>query len=347
MIRVLVVDDSATARSLLVEILRSDPDLQVVGEAGDGQEGVALAQQLRPDVVTMDVYMPRLDGFAATREIMMTAPAPIVIVTGSFASREVELAVLALRAGAVAALRKPHGPGSPAFEEEAQRLITTVKSMAAVKVVRHWRPRAPRTVDSRKAPPAGALGPAVNQVVAVATSTGGPAALHCLLSGLPPDFAAPILAVQHITRGFTPGLAAWLNTACDLRVKVAEEGEVLKPRTVYLAPDDRHLGVADRTSLALSSAPPVGGFRPSGTVLFESVAQAFGAGAWAVILTGMGEDGVAGLRAIRRGGGRVFAQDEKSSVVFGMPGAAIAAGLADVVLPLDELAPRLLEEMTR
>jgi two-component system chemotaxis response regulator CheB len=177
----------------------------------------------------------------------------------------------------------------------------------------------------------------------VATSTGGPAALHRLLSDLPGDFAAPVLVVQHITHGFTAGLADWLNKVSALHVKVALDGEPLAANTVYLAPDDRHLGLGDRRTVSLSAAPAVGGFRPSGTFLFESAARVFGAAAVAVILTGMGEDGVAGLQAVRRAGGPVIAQDEKSCVIFGMPGAAVAAGLADLVLPLDAIAPRLVE----
>ncbi len=149
--------------------------------------------------------------------------------------------------------------------------------------------------------------------------------------------------VQHISPGFIAGLVAWLNTVCDLHVKVAESGESLQPHTVYLAPDDRHLGVSRQATVMLSEASPIGGFRPSGTFLFESVARVFGPAAVGVILTGMGEDGVAGLRALRQAGGRVLAQDEKSSVVFGMPGAAVASGLADHVLPLDAVAARLVE----
>jgi two-component system chemotaxis response regulator CheB len=177
--------------------------------------------------------------------------------------------------------------------------------------------------------------------VASATSTGGPAALQRMLAGLPGGLPAPILVVQHITVGFTDGLAAWLGSISPSRVKVAQEGEPLAAGTVYIAPDDRHLGVSDRGAVALSDAPPIGGFRPSGSHLFESVARAFGPSAVAVIMTGMGEDGVAGLRAVRQAGGRVIAQDEDSSVVFGMPRAAIAAGLAHVVLPLDDIARRL------
>jgi two-component system chemotaxis response regulator CheB len=340
MFRVLVAEDSATARELLVAILRSDPELQVVGEASDGAEAVALAQRLRPDVVTMDIRMPRMDGFAATKEIMITIPTPIVIVTGSTKAREVEVAMHALRAGALAVLHKPRGPEAPAFEEAARQLVATVKAMAQVKVVRHWRPAPTRPGGT---PPRAASATQRGRLVAIATSTGGPGALQGLLSGLPVDFSAPILVVQHITAGFTPGLASWLNSVCGLQVKVAEHGEALAPHTVYLAPDDRHLGVSPTATLLLSSAPPIGGFRPSGTFLFESAARAFGAAAIALILTGMGEDGVEGLRAVRQAGGRILAQDEESSVVFGMPGAAIAAGLADLVLPPEALASRLVE----
>jgi two-component system chemotaxis response regulator CheB len=349
MIRVLVVDDSPTARALLVEILRGDPDIQVVGEAKDGAEGVELTGRLRPDLVTMDVRMPRLDGFAATKEIMIASPTPIVIVTASFEAREVELAMQSLRAGALAVLRKPPGPESPAFEEAARQLVATVKTMAEVKTVRHRRPSPGRTNDDARrtkeaARPSVVPGPSsFSKVVAVATSTGGPAALQRVLSRLPGDFPAPVLVVQHNAPGFMAGLVSWLDGSCDLSVKVAEQGEPLRPHTVYLAPDDRHLGVSAPARVMLSAAAPVGGFRPSGTFLFESAARAYGPSVVAVILTGMGDDGVEGLRAVRRAGGRVIAQDQDSSVVWGMPGAAAAAGLADSVLPPDAIAARLME----
>jgi two-component system, chemotaxis family, protein-glutamate methylesterase/glutaminase len=345
MIRVLVVDDSPTARALLIEILRSDPEIQVIGEAKDGQEGVELTGRLRPDLVTMDVRMPRLDGFAATKEIMIASPTPIVIITASFEAREVEMAMQSLRAGALAILRKPPGPESSAFEEAARKLLGTVKAMAQVKVVRHWRPSG-KAKDERQSPAPLVLRPS-RKLVAVATSTGGPAALFRLLSRLPGDFPAPILVVQHNAPGFMTGLVAWLDGGCDLTVKVAEQGEPLLPRTVYLAPDDRHLGVANPAAVLLSTAPPVDGFRPSGTYLFESAARASGSSLVALILTGMGDDGVDGLRAVRQAGGKVIAQDEGSSVVWGMPGAAVAAGLADSVLPLDAIPIRLTEMIVK
>jgi two-component system chemotaxis response regulator CheB len=338
MIRVLIADDSPTARALLVAILSSDPDIQVVGEACNGAEAVELTRKLRPDVITMDLRMPVMDGFEATKEIMIAVPTPIVIVTASFEAREMDVTMNALRAGAVAAVQKPPGSGAPAFDEAVRELLTTVKAMALVKVVRHWRPaQATGPVPARSAARSGARG----KVVAIATSTGGPAALHHLLSKLPAGFPAPILVVQHITSGFTAGLAHWLNQVSAFHVKIAQEGETLAPGTVYLAPDSCHLGVTSRHRIALSNAPPVGGFRPSGTFLFESVAQTFGPATVAVILTGMGEDGVEGLRAVHQAGGTIIAQDEKTSVVFGMPAAAIAAGLTDLVVPLDVLPARL------
>jgi two-component system chemotaxis response regulator CheB len=346
MIRVIVVDDSPTARVLLVDILRSDPELEVIGEAGDGVEAVELTQRLRPDVVTMDIHMPRMDGFAATKEIMITAPTPIIIATNSTRAAEVEVAMYALRAGAVTVVSKPHGPASPGFEEARARLVSTVKAMAGVKVVRRWRIHDDSLAESapqRLSSPTGTPRSGVprTSIVAIAASTGGPAALQALLETLPGDFPVPILIVQHIAVGFMNGLAAWLNSVCDLRVKIAEQGERLMPHSVYLAPDGRHLGVSNPSLVSLDEGPPVGGFRPSGTFLFEAVARVFGAGAAAVILTGMGEDGVVGLRTVRRQGGRIFAQNEKSSVVFGMPGAAVAAGLADVVAPPEQIAVQL------
>jgi two-component system chemotaxis response regulator CheB len=346
MIRVVVVEDSPTARALLVDILRSDPELEVVAEAQDGVEGVEATQRLLPDLVTMDIHMPRMDGFAATKEIMITAPTPIIIATNSTRAAEVEVAMHALRAGAVAVVCKPHGPASPAFEEARARFLSTVKAMAGVKVVRRWRGHEEGTAEvttARKTPSAGAgyISAGRIAVVAIAASTGGPAALQALLSSLPGDFPVPILVVQHIATGFMNGLAAWLNSVCDLRVKIGEHGERLMPHTVYLAPDGRHLGVSNQLFVSVDDAPAVGGFRPSGTFLFECVARVFGPAVAAVILTGMGEDGLAGLRAVRRLGGRIFAQDEKSCVVFGMPGTAVAAGLPDAVASPEQIALHL------
>jgi two-component system chemotaxis response regulator CheB len=270
---------------------------------------------------------------------MIEAPTPIVIVSASVDPKDVEFSMHALRAGALAVLPKPPGPEAANFDDEARKLVDTIKAMAAVKVVRRWPGKAYRPAPV--APPPVAKLAAPPRVVAIAASTGGPAALARILSELSSDFPLPILVVQHIADGFIDGLAAWLNTTGSVRVKVAEHGELLRPHTVYLAPDRKHLRVRDGGAVALSSSAAVGGFRPSATCLFESVAGVFGRGTVAIILTGMGQDGVDGLRAVRAAGGHVVAQDQASSVVFGMPGAAVAAGLADAVLSIDEMAMRL------
>jgi two-component system chemotaxis response regulator CheB len=344
MIRVLIADDSATARTLLASILGADPSIRVVGEAGDGVDAIALAQKLRPDLVTMDLHMPRLDGLDATREIMITAPTPIVIITGTARVREVKESLDTLRVGALDVMTKPPGPESPGFDEAARELVATVKALSQVKVVRHWRPPQVAPVPMPPVPSRPAAAPrssARARIVAVAASTGGPTALQCLLSGLADDFAPPILVVQHITTGFVSGLASWLNASSPLRVTVAERGAPVAPRTVLLAPDHFHLGVTERGAVELSSAPPIGGFRPSASYLFASVGRAFGEGAIAVVLTGIGDDGTEGLRSLRAAGGRVIAQDESTSIIFGMPAAALRAGLVDQVEPLPDIARAL------
>lgn len=339
MIRVLIVDDSPTARQLLVQILGSDGEIEVVGVAKGGRQAVESAKRLRPDVITMDLNLPDIDGFQATKEIMIQAPTRIVIVSASAMARAVGAAVRALRAGALTMLLKPPGPGSAGFERAAAELISTVKALAEIKVVRHRPPTQPSAACS--VPPRGA---AAVRAVAIAASTGGPPALQRLLSGLPHDFPAPLLVVQHMASAFLSGFAEWLNSVAPLAVRVAKAGEPLMPATVYVAPERRHLGVGrNGLTLILSDDSPVGGFRPSATYLFESVARAFGHRAAAVVLTGMGRDGVDGLPALRASGGLILAQDEATSVVFGMPGAAIAEGLVDRVLPLDAMAPALVE----
>jgi two-component system chemotaxis response regulator CheB len=335
-IRALVVDDSPTSRALLVAILRADEEIEVVGQAANGLEAVEMVKRLHPDIVTMDVHMPKLDGFAATKRIMVEAPTPILITT-SVDPRVLSVSLEAVRAGALAVHAKPGDPRSGTFDEEARELVRQVKAMSQVKVVRHY-VRAPEPTPSVP-PPLSALAlhdlPA--DIVAIAASTGGPAAIHRLLTTVPADFPVPILVVQHISRGFIPGFAGWLDKASPLRVKAAQDGEALEPGTVYVAVDDHHLALSASRRIHLSAAGAVGGFRPSGTVLFESAAAAFGSRAVAVILTGMGRDGVDGLRAIRRAGGRTVAESEATAVVYGMPGAAVSAGLADFILPLDQL----------
>jgi two-component system, chemotaxis family, protein-glutamate methylesterase/glutaminase len=354
MIRVLVAEDSPTARALLVSMMSAEDDMHIVGEATTGRQAVDMAQRLLPDLITMDVHMPEMDGLEATKEIMARSPRPIIIVSSAARSDEVALSLEATRAGALMVLPKPEGPSSPGFASDSRQLVSMVRAMSQVKVVRRHGASPPFT--SRPTPksrpaftmvPAAAGTSAPVRVVAVGASTGGPAALRTVLSDLPSGFPVPILIVQHIANGFTRGLAQWLGGDTPLRVKVAEHGERLAPATVYIAPDDRQLGcqldVYGDIRILLSTAPPVGAFRPSASYLFESVAEILGAAALGVILTGMGDDGVAGLRVLKARGGRIIAQDEASSVIYGMPREAARAGVVDVTVGINGVARKLVE----
>jgi two-component system chemotaxis response regulator CheB len=338
LIRVLIAEDSPTTRQFLVEALSADPDIAVIATASNGAEAIDLVVELRPDLIVMDVHMPIADGLEATKAIMGRVPTPIIIISSATRTQDVELSLTATQAGALMALPKPTSASEN--DEFSAQLVSMAKAMAQVKVVRRWGgPKARSPVTPPRHRP-GASRPI--RLVAIAASTGGPAALRRILDDLPRDFPAPILVVQHIARGFATGFAEWLGGGSRLRVKVAEGGEPLLAGTVYVAAEDGHLGASSSGTVALSTVAPIGGFRPSATWLFDSVGHSFGPSAAAVVLTGMGRDGVDGLETIRAAGGRVIAQDEASSVVYGMAQEAVNRDLADVVLPLDEIAPCLL-----
>jgi len=342
MINVLIANGSVTERAALVKLLRLDPEIHVIGEASHSVEALEMVKRLRPQIIVMGVHLPASGGFSATKEVMIEAPTPIVIVSSHYDVREVTVSMQALSVGALAVHAKPLGPDDPNFVEQTKEFLRALHTMSQVHVIRHARkPGTPIPPVTRIRPASGRC-----RAVAIAVSTGGPAALRDIFQTLPANYPVPVLVVQHISRGFVEGLAAWLNAVSAVRVKVAVQGERLQPRTVYLAPDDRHLGVTpDGEQVYLAEDPPIKGFRPSGTYLFESVAKAFGANVVGVIMTGMGDDGVAGLRAIHAAGGPIIAQDEESSVVFGMPARAIDAGLADVVLPLTAIVAQLSKQI--
>lgn len=351
MIRVLVADDSPTARALLVAILAGEEGITVVGEAGTGREAVAMAERLAPDLVTMDIHMPDLDGLQATEQIMTRSPRPIIIVSSTVKEGDVELSLEATRRGALLVLPKPPAPGTPTFASERRHLVNMVKALAGVKVVRRHgagtgRPGTPPSSRAIRAPAAPPRATSAVRLVAIAASTGGPAALSTILAALPRDFPVPIVVVQHIADGFTTGLAHWLAGVTRLRVTVALHGEVPARGTVYIAPDGAHLGVRlsdDGTlRLFLDKGDPVGSFRPSATFLFQSAAALRDA-LLGVILTGMGDDGVAGLRDVYAAGGRVLAQDEATSVIHGMPREAVRAGVVHAVVALGDMAARIAE----
>ncbi len=352
MIRVLIAEDSPTARALLVSMLSAVDDVYIVGEATTGRQAVEMAQRLMPDLITMDVHMPEMDGLEATKQIMSRSPCPIIIVSSAARSDEVALSLEATRAGALMVLPKPEGPSSPGFAADSRQLVSMVRAMSQVKVVRRHAVSPPFTAQpTPPSRPAYALGVSgvktAVRVVAIGASTGGPAALRTVLSDLPAGFPVPILIVQHIANGFTQGLAQWLGGDTALRVKIAELGERLARATVYIAPDDRHLGCQldayGDIRVILSNEAMVGAFRPSATYLFQSVAETLGATAIAVILTGMGDDGVAGLRTVKARGGRVIAQDEASSVIYGMPREAARAGVVDITVGINSVARKLVE----
>ncbi len=338
MIRVLIAEDSPTIRELLVGILESDPGIQVIGHARNGVEAVEMTARLKPDLITMDIHMPLMDGFEATKEIMVASPTPIIVVSGSVSRHDIDLSLSATRVGALMVVEKPGRPDSPGFDAQRERLLSMVKAMTEVKVVRQRDPAAAARATNGSG--GGTPRPGV-RVIAVAASTGGPAALQRMLVDIPRDFPVPILVVQHIATGFVAGLARWLGSGCSLRVKVAEDGEPLVGRTVFLAPEDRHLGVGQDRRILISDTRPINGFRPSATFLFDSVARAYGTSMVGVILTGMGNDGVDGLKVARGAGATILAQDEASSIVYGMPREAVDAGVVNAVVSIGDLGPRL------
>jgi len=330
-IEVLVVEDSAVVREFLIHVLSSDPGIRIVGIARDGEEALDAVRRHRPDVVTMDIHMPKMDGLEATRRIMETDPTPIVIVSGSRDTDELALTFEAIEAGALALQSRPAGIGHALHEATARALVQTVKLMSEVKVVRRW----PRVrPDARTARPAetGLRAPATMRVVAIGASTGGPPVLQSILAGLPKTFPVPLLIVQHMAVGFIHGFAGWLAHSIDLPIRVAADGDRLLPGHVYLAPDDHQMKVDRQGRVALTKDAPENGLRPSVSCLFRSVADVYGGGAVAGLLTGMGRDGAEELRVLREKGAITFAQDKESSVVHGMPGEAIRLDAAMQVL---------------
>lgn len=339
-IRVLVVEDSLTVRRYLREVLAADPGVEVVGEAGDGKEAIAAVMALRPDVITLDMMLPVMSGLAATEYIMAHRPTPILIVSSSTNRGELFKTYEALAAGAVEVLEKPWGE-EPDGAWEAN-FLSTLKLVSRIRVITHPRARlsalAART-SAEAAPPAAALpGPdaariRAARVVALGASTGGPRTLVEILRVLPSPYPVPLLVALHIGEPFGAAFAEWLDGQTSHRAAFGREGERLAETAgrVILAPPDRHLRVEDGR-LRLSDDPPRHSCRPSVDVLFESLCAACGAETVACLLTGMGRDGAEGLLEIRRAGGFTVAQDEATSVVYGMPRAAVEQGAAMRVL---------------
>jgi two-component system, chemotaxis family, protein-glutamate methylesterase/glutaminase len=343
-LKVLIADDSTVSRQLLTGVINSSADMQVVGEASSGRQAVKLACDLRPHVIVMDLTMPEMGGLEATREIMYLSPTPIVMVSASVNTRETDIAFEAINAGALTVMPKPVGPLHPHYHDEAAALLSTLRAMADVQVIHRWRrpdlPKSgalartdveiPRTIT----PP---------QLIAIVSSTGGPAALNDIIHALPGDYPLPIVVVQHIAVDFQPSLVEWLGSGTTLRVVTSSVGEQPQPGSVYIAPGDAHLLLTRERRFRLDRTPGRSRYMASGDILLESVARTYGAHAAGVVLTGMGSDGAIGLRQMYEASAFTIAQDEATSVVYGMPREAVTVGAVRQVLPLPEIASALLD----
>lgn len=347
-LRVLIVDDSATVRRHLGSLIADSPDMTVIGEARDGQEAITLASRLQPDIISMDIQMPRLDGLAATRQLMQETPLPIVIVSAHVErSEEVDLAFMALEAGALAVLPTPLHRGHPQFAASRDQFLTTLRAMAGVSVVRRW------TQPGRPAPALPVAHPPVRpdsepQVIVMGASAGGPVALHEILRTLPAGLPVPVAVVQHMADGFVEGLIRWLDSTSPLRVAQAVHGQFIRPGEVVIAGGGSHLTlqrIGKSVRVVLSNEKGATPYQPSVDALFHSAAEQFGERVLGVLLTGMGDDGARGLLALRNRGARTMVQDQDSCLVYGMPGAAVALGAAEQIVPLHQIAPTLLDLM--
>jgi two-component system, chemotaxis family, protein-glutamate methylesterase/glutaminase len=328
MINVLVVDDSAVVRDFLAYILNSDPEIRVMGQAGNGVEALDFIRHQNPDVITMDVEMPEMGGLEATRRIMEFMPVPIVIVSANWEPVNVDVTFKAVEAGAVSLVTKPSGMSSPAFQAQARELVNVVKNASMARVHRLRSRSLPDNLDGRASLLAkqGRKSAARIKIVAIGASTGGPPVVKELLDSLPGDFPFPVMVVQHISRGFTRGFVDWLNEGCPLRVCEAARGEYIQAGRVYVAPEDFQMGVTGSGFISLRDDPPEHSVRPSASYLFRSLARFYKDSAVGILLTGMGVDGAFELKLIREAGGITFAQDRETSVVHGMPGEAIRLG---------------------
>ncbi len=349
-IRVMIVEDSPTVMEMLVHIINQDPRLEVAATARCGEKALKLIERVRPDVISMDIRLPGINGFETTQKIMQLCPTPIVVVSASVEKEDLKISMNALRAGALSVVEKPLNFSHESYNKLAQTICTQLAIMSEIKVVSQRRTRnltmtnilgtsrAPETTHpsmpgrcKRKLP---------YQWVGIVASTGGPKALSEILAGLPLDFPLPIAVVQHIAPSFHDGFVSWLDSTTKLSVIMAKDPVIATPGNVYLSIADHHLVLQNHYVLSYNK-PPVCRQRPSGNVLFESMARQFGPQAIGVLLTGMGEDGALGLKAIKDAGGYTIAQDKATSVVYGMPAAAVEIGAACESLPLDKITGRL------
>lgn len=340
MIKVLVVDDSALIRSLLSEIIRSEPEFLLVGAASDAYAARELVNQYRPDVITLDVEMPKVDGLTFLEKLMKARPTAVVMIS-SLTEQGADVTLRALELGAVDYLAKPKIDIARGIEEYRLEIIAKIKSAAQAKVSKA-EPRQPKKTDSLRFK-------TTEKVIAIGASTGGTEAIKAVLTQLPVD-SPGIVITQHMPPGFTTSFAKRLDSMCRINVIEAKGGERIVPGHAYLAPGDKHLTVIRSGAdykIALTDGPRVSGHKPSVDVMFQSVAEAVASNALAVILTGMGKDGALGIRCIAEQGGYTMAQDEASSLIFGMPQEAIKTGCVKQIVSLDEVSQKLIEVLNR
>jgi two-component system chemotaxis response regulator CheB len=341
-IRVLVVDDSAFMRRVIGDAISSQPDLELAGFAHNGLDALVKVEQLQPDVVSLDVEMPEMDGLAALRHLMARYPRPVVMLS-SQTQEGASTTLRALTIGAIDFVAKPSGSISLDFNRVREELLHKIRVAATARVHSdRAQPRSAQHVDK----PARSRSSSFERLVVIGSSTGGPRALGTLVSGLPRDGATAYLIVQHMPAGFTRSLAERLDGISQLAVREAASGDRLGRDTALLAPGDRHLTVTSAGVVELTETPRVHGVRPSVDVTLRSVAEQFGARAVVAILTGMGSDGADGALAVHQAGGHVLAEDESTCVVWGMPRAVIERGIAHRVVPLDGMAKAILSAVS-
>jgi len=341
MIRVLIVDDSKVVQEFLYHVLSSDPEIQIVGVANSGEEAIEMVRMNEPDVITMDIHMPGIDGYETTRKIMEVSPTPIVIVSGSLTIKEEANIFRSLEAGALAVVQRPAGIGNPESALSQRELIKTVKLMSKVKITRLFPPGRKPQIEQTE--PSAFVQPFENylkriQVIAIGASTGGPIILQRILSRLPEDLPVPVLIVQHIAAGFGRPLIEWLSFTSGIKLKLAIDGESILAGTGYIAPDHFHMEITNDRKIRLNSKGPENVAKPSINSLFHSVALSYGMNALGVLLTGIGSDGTEELKFMKEKGGLTLVQDEASSTVYDLPREALRIGAADLSFSPERIA---------
>lgn len=344
-IKVLLVEDSKISLVILRRILNEFPQIEVVGEAQNGIEALILISQVKPDVICTDLHMPQMDGLELTTEVMSRNPIPILVLSVSVQQEDTHHIFSVLEAGAVDICPKPLAGLTTENQQFKRELINKISVISGVRVFKRQRKYLPQKLlvnfNGLTAAPVNSY--PIPKIIGIGTSTGGPLALQEIFSQLPANFSVPILCVQHICQGFLQGLIDWLSPTCQLPIKIAKSGNMPKPGVIYFPPEQHHLQLDKQGNFICSNAPPLDGHRPSVTVTFESMAKVYGKRSTGILLTGMGKDGVQGMLAIAKAGGLTIAQDEETSVIFGMPKEAIDLGAVREVLPLGAIASMLLE----